>query len=41
MRSRSNPEIRLNTSGDGPEANAHQIIEYLIDRGFLQSSDLY
>jgi sulfate adenylyltransferase len=36
-----NPEIRLNTSGAGPEASAHQIIEYLIDRGFLQSSDLY
>jgi sulfate adenylyltransferase len=34
-----NPEIRLNTSGDGPEASAHQIIEYLMDRGFLQSSD--
>jgi sulfate adenylyltransferase len=34
-----NPEIRLNTCGDGPEASAHQIIEYLIHRGFLLSSD--
>ena len=33
-----NPEIRLNTTGDFPEDNAHQIIDYLADRGFLLSS---
>lgn len=32
-----NPEIRLNTIGCSPEYNAHQIISYLIDRGFLQA----
>jgi len=32
-----NPEIRLNTIGCSPEYNAHQIINYLIDRGLLQA----
>jgi sulfate adenylyltransferase len=35
-----NPEIRLNTTGCFPEYNSHQIISYLIDRGFLLSSHL-
>ena len=35
-----NPEIRLNTTGDFPEDNAHQIIDYLADRGFLLSGNL-
>jgi sulfate adenylyltransferase len=35
-----NPEIRLNTIGCLPEYNSHQIISYLIDRGFLLSSNL-
>jgi len=32
-----NTEIRLNTIGCSPEYNAHQIINYLIDRGLLQA----
>ena len=35
-----NPEIRLNTTGCLPEHNSHEIISYLIDRGFLLSSNL-
>jgi len=34
-----NPEIRLNTTDCLPEDNAHEIIDYLIDRGFLISSN--
>jgi sulfate adenylyltransferase len=33
-----NPEIRLNTSGCFPQDNARQIIDYLVDRGFLLSN---
>jgi len=32
-----NPEIRLETTGGFPEDNAHQIMNYLVDRGFLLS----
>jgi sulfate adenylyltransferase len=32
-----NAEIRFDTTGCSPEYNAHQIINYLIDRGFLQA----
>jgi sulfate adenylyltransferase len=32
-----NAEIRFDTTGCPPEYNAHQIINYLIDRGFLQA----
>jgi sulfate adenylyltransferase len=35
-----NPEIRLNTTGCLPEYNSREIISYLIDRGFLLSSNL-
>jgi sulfate adenylyltransferase len=35
-----NPEIRLSTIGCLPEYNSHQIISYLIDRGFLLFSNL-
>jgi sulfate adenylyltransferase len=35
-----NPEFRLNTTDCFPEDNAHEIIDYLIDRDFLISSNL-
>jgi sulfate adenylyltransferase len=31
-----NPEITLDTVSSTPEENAHRIIEYLMDRGFIQ-----
>jgi sulfate adenylyltransferase len=32
-----NPEIRLNTGNCPPEANARQIVRYLLERGFLMN----
>jgi sulfate adenylyltransferase len=29
------PDMRLTTTGQSPEEDAHRIIRYLIDRGFL------
>jgi sulfate adenylyltransferase len=32
-----NPEIRIDTANCPPQANAHQIVRYLIERGFLMN----
>jgi sulfate adenylyltransferase len=31
------PEVRIDTASSPPEANAHQVVRYLIERGFLMN----